>query len=149
MAANLNVVVLIGRLTRDAELKYISSGVAVSKFSLAVNRRKRSGDQWVEETDFFDITLWGKMAESLNQYLTKGKEIGVEGELRQSRWEQDGQSRSRVEIHARNVQLLGGSQGGGSSVRTNTPQQSDSGKQSFERFQKDDYSNDFEDDIPF
>ena len=147
MAANLNVVVLIGRLTRDAELKYISSGIAVSKFSLAVNRRKRSGDQWVEETDFFDITLWGKTAESLNQYLTKGKEIGVEGELRQSRWEQDGQSRSRVEIHARNIQLLGGNSGSG--ARPNTSQQNDGGKQSFERFQKDDYSSDFEDDIPF
>jgi single-strand DNA-binding protein len=145
MAANLNVVVLIGRLTRDAELKYISSGVAVCKFSLAVNRRKRSGDQWVEETDFFDITLWGKMAESLNQYLVKGKEVGVEGELRQSRWEQDGQSRSRIEINARNIQLLGGSGG----ARNTETRPADTGKQSFESFKKDDYSSDFEDDIPF
>ncbi|MBN2511185.1 MAG: single-stranded DNA-binding protein [Spirochaetales bacterium] len=144
MAANLNVVVLIGRLTRDAELKYISSGIAVSKFAIAVNRRKRSGEQWVDETDFFDITLWGKTAETLNQYLVKGKEIGVEGELRQSRWEQDGQPRSRVEIHAKNIQLLGG--GGGTRTESN---QNDNQKQSFDRFQKEEYSNDFEDDIPF
>ena len=148
MAANLNVVVLIGRLTRDAELKYLSSNTAVSKFSLAVNRRKRSGDQWVEETDFFDITVWGKTAEALNQYLVKGKEIGVEGELRQSRWEQDGQSRSRIEIHARNIQLLGGGGSGGQRTGGGRPQGGGNGD-SFESFKKDDYTNDFEDDIPF
>ena len=149
--ANLNVVVLIGRLTRDAELKYISTGTAVSKFSLAVNRRKRSGDQWVEETDFFDITVWGRTAESLNQYLTKGKEIAVEGELRQSRWEQDGQSRSRIEINARNIQLLGGGGGGRGSGGSKPPIEGGApgGGGSYERFKQDDYSNDFEDDIPF
>ena len=107
MMASLNHVVLIGRLTRNAELRYINSGIAVSKFGLAVNRRKRSGDTWVDETDFFDITAWGKTAENLNQYLVKGKEVAIEGELRQNRWEQDGQSRSRIEINAHNIQLLG------------------------------------------
>ena len=108
--ADVNHVILIGRLTRDAELKYTSGGQAVCKFGLAINRRKKQGDQWVDEANFFDIVLWGRSGESINQYLTKGKQIAVEGELRQDRWEQDGQARSKVEIMANNVQLLGGGQ---------------------------------------
>jgi single-strand DNA-binding protein len=113
MAADINHVVLVGRLTRDAELKYTANGQAVCKFSVAVNRRKKSGDQWVDEGNFFDVVLWGRQGESLNQYLVKGKMIGVDGELRQDRWEQDGQTRSRVEIVAANIQLLGGGASGG------------------------------------
>jgi len=111
--ADLNHVVLIGRLTRDAELKYTANGQAVCKFALALNRRRKNGDQWVEEPNFFDIVLWGRQGETLNQYLVKGKQVAVDGELRQDRWEQDGQNRSKVEIMANNVQLLGGGQGGG------------------------------------
>lgn len=106
--ADVNHVILIGRLTRDAELKYTSGGMAVSKFAIAVNRRVKQGEQWIDEANFFDIVLWGKSGESLNQYLVKGKQVAVEGELHQNRWEQDGQSRSKVEINAANVQLLGG-----------------------------------------
>jgi single-strand DNA-binding protein len=106
--ADVNHVILIGRLTRDAELKYTAGGQAVCKFSLAVNRRRKSGDQWIEEANFFDVVLWGRSGEAINQYLVKGKQIAVEGELRQDRWEQDGQNRSKVEIMANNVQLLGG-----------------------------------------
>ena len=109
---DLNHVTLIGRLTRDAELKYTPNGFAISNFSIAVNRRRKNGEQWVEEANFFDITLYGKSAESLKQYLIKGKQVAVDGELRQDRWEQDGQPRSRVVIAANNIQLLGG---GGSS----------------------------------
>ncbi|AEF85319.1 plasmid-derived single-stranded DNA-binding protein (SSB) (Helix-destabilizing protein) [Treponema primitia ZAS-2] len=112
MAVDLNHVVLIGRLTRDAELKYTANGQAVCKFSIAVNRRRKNGDQWVDEANFFDIVVWGKQGESLNQYLVKGKMVGVDGELRQDRWEQDGQNRSKVEIVATNIQLLGGGPGG-------------------------------------
>jgi single-strand DNA-binding protein len=111
---DLNHVVLIGRLTRDAELKYTANGQAVCKFSLAVNRRRKNGDQWVDEPNFFDVVLWGRQGESLNQYLVKGKLVGVDGELRQDRWEQDGQNRSKVEIVANNIQLLGGGSGPGS-----------------------------------
>jgi single-strand DNA-binding protein len=111
--ADVNHVILIGRLTRDAELKYTAGGQAVCKFSLAVNRRRKSNDQWIEEANFFDVVLWGRSGEAINQYLVKGKQIAVEGELRQDRWEQDGQNRSKVEIMANNVQLLGG--GGGNS----------------------------------
>ena len=106
--ADINHVLLIGRLTRDAELKYTSGGMAVCKFALAVNKRRKQGDQWVEECSFFDIVAWGKTGEALNQYLVKGKQVAIEGELHQNRWEQDGQSRSKIEINANNIQLLGG-----------------------------------------
>ena len=111
--ADINHVVLIGRLTRDAELKYTTSGQAVCKFAVAVNRRRKDGDQWVDEANFFDIVLWGRQGEALNQYLLKGKSVAVEGELRQDRWQQDGQNRSKIEIVANNIQLLGGSPGSG------------------------------------
>jgi single-strand DNA-binding protein len=113
MAADINHVVLVGRLTRDAELKSIASGQAVCKFSIAVNRSKKNGEQWEDEPNFFDVVLWGRRGEALHQYLNKGKLVGVDGELRQDRWQQDGQNRSKVEIVANNIQLLGGGPGGG------------------------------------
>ena len=111
--ADINHVVLVGRLTRDAELRYTNTGTAISKFSIAINRRRKDGDQWTEEANFFDIVVWGKVAEALTPYLVKGKQVGVDGELRQNRWEQDGQPRSKVEIRAVNIQLLGGGRQGG------------------------------------
>ncbi len=111
--ADINHVVLVGRLTRDSELRYTQNGTPIVKFSMAVNRRKKTGEEWVEEVSFFDVVFWGKMGESINQYLVKGKQVAVTGELRQNRWEQDGQPRSKVEIIASNLQLLGSSQGVG------------------------------------
>ena len=113
--ADINLVVLVGRLVRDAELKYTTSGQAVCKFSIAINRRRKNGDQWEDEANYFEVVLWGRQGESLNQYLLKGKTIGVEGELRQDRWQQDGQNRSKVEVVANNIQLLGGGGSGGGS----------------------------------
>lgn len=109
--ADVNYVILIGRLTRDAELKYTTSGLPIASLGLAVNRRRKNGEQWIDEASFFDVSLFGRSAESLKPYLVKGKQIAVEGELRQDRWEQDGQPRSKVVIAANNVQLLGGGQG--------------------------------------
>lgn len=106
--ADVNHVIIIGRLTKDILLKYTGGGMAIGSFSIAVNRRTKKGEQWVEEASFFDVSLFGKSAEGLAQYLTKGKQVAVEGELRQDRWEQDGQPRSKVTIAASNVQLLGG-----------------------------------------
>jgi single-strand DNA-binding protein len=113
--ADINSVVLVGRLVKDAELKSLASGQSVCKFSLAVNRRKKNGDQWEDEVNYFDVVLWGRQGESLHQYLLKGKQIGIDGELRQNRWTKDGQTSSKIEIIANNIQLLGGNpnQGGG------------------------------------
>jgi single-strand DNA-binding protein len=145
--ADLNHVTLLGRLTRDAELKYTSGGQAVCKFSIAVNRRRKNGDQWEDEPNFFDIVLWGRQGESLNQYLVKGKMVGVDGELRQDRWQQDGQNRSKVEIVANNLQLLGSSGGGQARPQAEShPAQSDS--KPYEP-QNGGESDGFADDIPF
>ncbi len=112
--ADLAVAVIVGRLTRDAELKYTNSGQAVCHFSVATSSRRKKGDQWVDESSFWDVDLWGKQGESINQYLTKGKLVAVEGSMRQDKWEQDGQTRSKTLISANTVQLLGspGGQGG-------------------------------------
>lgn len=110
---DLNSVMIIGRLTRDAELSYLQSGTAVSKFSIAVNRSRKDGDQWISEANFFDVSLFGKSGENLKQYLTKGTQIAVQGSLRQDRWEKDGQKFSKVYIMANDVQLLGGRSEGG------------------------------------
>ena len=112
MAEDINKSLLVGRLVRDAELMYTNNGTAVCKFSLAVNRSKKQGDQWIEEVNFFDLVMFGRRAESLNQYLVKGTQIAVEGKLRQDRWEQDGIKRSKVIIEVDNIQLLGGKQQG-------------------------------------
>jgi len=144
--ADINQVVLVGRLVRDAELKYTGNGTAVSKFSLAINRRIKKGDEWTDEVSYFDITLWGKQAESLSKYLVKGKQIGINGELRQSRWEQDGQKRSKVEVNAQNIQLLGG----GNDTDSRGSQSSTNSGKSFEEYSNSaPVDNDFEDDIPF
>jgi len=82
-----NHVIEIGNLVRDAEMKFLSNGTAVSKFAIAVNERRKQGEQWVDEANFFDVVLYGKSAENLNQYLVKGKQVAVEGKLHQSRWE--------------------------------------------------------------
>lgn len=108
MATDLNVVAVTGRLTRAAELKYSNGGMAFAKFSIAVNRRTKKGDQWVDDASFFDCTLFGKSAESLNSYLTKGQQVAINGSLVQERWEQDGQNRSRVCIIVNSLTLLGG-----------------------------------------
>ncbi len=113
MANDLNVVVLVGRLTRDCEVRSTSNGTSVCRFSIAVNRRRKSGETWVDEVNYFDITYW-RASEGIRPYLTKGRQVSIEGELRQDRWEQDGQTRSKVEIVANNVQLLSSSNGNGS-----------------------------------
>ncbi len=105
---DINVVVLAGRLVRDAELRYTKSGAAVSGFSLAVNRSVKRGDKWEDEASFIDATMFGKRAESLQQYLTKGTQLIVSGELEQQRWEQNGQNRSKVQVIVSDVQLVGG-----------------------------------------
>jgi single-strand DNA-binding protein len=103
---DINSVVQVGRLTRDAELR--TGAVAVLKFSIAVNRRKKQDDEWIDEPNFFDCVSFGRSAESVAQYLVKGKQVAVGGELVQNRWTtQDGQNRSKVEILAESIQLLG------------------------------------------
>jgi len=123
---DINQVVLVGRLTRDVgadekSFAYLPSGQARANVSIAVNRSRKNGDQWVDEVNYFDITIWGKQAENLKPYLLKGKQIAVEGYLKQDRWEKDGQKFSRVTITANNVQLLGGKSDNGQQTGGDTP----------------------------
>ncbi len=148
MATDINSVVLIGRLTRDAELRYSNSGTAICKFSIANNYSRKQGDTWNEETSFFDAVLMVRRAEALHKYLVKGKQVGIQGELRQSRWEQEGQKRSRVEVFVNDVNLLGG---GGSTGESRSENRYDAGP----GFSANDggenagSGRDFEDDVPF
>ena len=112
MSSDLNSLTIIGRVVRDAGLKYTNSGLAICEFSIANNYRKKSGEQWTEEVNFFDCVLMGRRGESVSRYLIRGCMVGVNGDLRQQRWEKDGQKRSRVTITVRDLQLLGGSRGG-------------------------------------
>jgi single-strand DNA-binding protein len=141
MGNDLNKWIGIGRLVRDSELKYSSGGTAVCKFSIAVGRRIKKNESWTDETSFVDIVCWGKTGEALNQYLVKGKQVAVEGELHQNRWEQEGQNRSKIEINANNIQLLGG---GDKAQGSTAPQSRPSVRQSA----NDDSPPDIVDDIP-
>ena len=111
---DVNRIIAIGRLTQDAKVDFIPSGTAKSEISIAVNCSVKKGGNWVDEVSFFGVTIWGKTAQNLEQYLKKGTQICVEGFLRQDRWEKDGQKQSRVSIVAENVQLLGSGKGGNS-----------------------------------
>lgn len=107
--ASLNKVFLIGNLTRDPELRYTPSGLAVVNLRLAVNRRyKDRNGELKEEVCFVTVTAWDKQAEVCNQYLAKGKPVFVEGRLQSRSWETtDGQKRNVLDIRAERIQFLG------------------------------------------
>lgn len=113
--ASYNKVILMGNLTRDPELKYIPSGMAVANLGLAVNRvwTDRESGERKEEVSFIDLEAWGRTAETMNEYLQKGSPAFVEGRLRQQRWEtEDGQNRSRLVVVVDRFQFVGGRQDG-------------------------------------
>jgi single-strand DNA-binding protein len=110
--ANYNKVLLMGNLTRDPELRYTPGGTAVATFGLAVNRRfKRQDGEQVDEVCFVDITAFGRQAEVVSEYLSKGRPVFVEGRLKQDTWEaQDGQKRSKLSVTLEAFQFVGGRQ---------------------------------------
>jgi len=114
--ANYNKVILAGNLTRDPELKYTSTGMAICKFGLAINRKwKTETGELKEEVTFVDIDAFGRQAENIAQYMKKGSSILVEGRLRLDQWDDKttGQKRSRLGVVLDNSQFLGSSGGGG------------------------------------
>ena len=113
--ANLNKVMLIGNLTRDPDLKYTPGNQAVCEIGLAVNRKYRTKEgEDREETTFVDCEAWGKQAEVLKQYMTKGKPLFIEGRLKLDTWEdKDGGKRSKMRVVIENFQFLGAAGGGG------------------------------------
>jgi len=116
MAVSVNRVFLAGNLTRDPQVRFFANERAVADFGLAVNRRYRSQDgEQKEETTFVDCEAWGRTAELVGQYLTKGRAALVEGRLKFDSWEdKDGNKRNKLKVVASNVQFLD-SRGGGDS----------------------------------
>ena len=105
--ASYNRVVLLGNLTRDIELRHTAQSTPVADVGLAINdKRKNAAGEWVDETTFVEITLWGRTAEVAAQYCSKGSPLFIEGHLRYETWEQDGQKRSKLKVVADRMQLL-------------------------------------------
>lgn len=111
---DVNSVTLCGRLTADMGssqngFSYTQGGIAIGRFSIAVNRSRKQGDQWVDDVSYFNVTVFGKTAENLKPYLTKGQLVAVQGFLKQDRWtDKNGGARSSVGIIADHIQLCGG-----------------------------------------
>jgi len=135
----------IGRLTRDAELKCTQSGMAVCNFAIVTNDRQKNqaSGEWEDVPSYWDCQLWGKQAESLAQYLTKGKLVGLDGSLRVDSWEQDGQKRTKVKINVQNVVLIAG-QGNSGERQENAPQTPPRAAQA-----RQPQASEFENDVPF
>jgi single-strand DNA-binding protein len=118
--ASFNQVILLGNLTRDPQLKYLPSQTAVTEFGLACNRKfKSQSGEDREEVTFVDCSAFGKQAELINQYFTKGKPIFIQGRLKYDQWEdkQGGGKRSKLHVVVENFQFIGGRDGGGSAPR--------------------------------
>lgn len=103
---SLNSIAIYGTLTRDPEAETLPNGTALTKFSIAVNEKFTTNGESREKVFYFDVTVWGKQAESVAKYLAKGRHVNVQGRLQQDRWEKDGQKRSKVYIVASDVQFL-------------------------------------------
>lgn len=106
--AELNRVYLVGRLTKDPEIRQTTNGTPVTNFSIAVNRRyKNAAGEWKDETTFVGIVAWQKLAELCKQYLAKGRAVLVEGKLQTHNWEtEDGQKRTLIEVRADRIEFL-------------------------------------------
>lgn len=117
MANDLNRVQLIGRLTRDPELRQTGSGTSYCRFGIANNRNYTTNGERREEVSFFNCVSWGRQAEIINQYCRKGKQVAVDGRLQQRSWEdKEGKKQSSVDVVVENLQMLGApgdGQGGG------------------------------------
>src|SRR5215203_4460125 len=110
-----NKIILIGNLGRDPELSYTPQGTAVCKFSVATNalRRDKSGEQQ-DITTWFRVSAWGKQAENISRYLTKGRKVYIEGRLHVEEWtDREGKPRQSLEVNASEVQFIDGPSGGG------------------------------------
>lgn len=104
---SVNRVALTGNLTRDPEVRSTSGGMAVMSFGLAVNeRRKNAQGEWENYPNFVDCTMFGSRAESVANYISKGSKVAVDGKLRYSSWEKDGQKRSKLEVIVEDLEFM-------------------------------------------
>lgn len=115
--ASFNRVILVGNVTRDVDVRFTKSGTPVTDLGLAVNDRVKRNDEWVDETTFVDVTLWGRTAEIAGEYLSKGSPVLIEGRLKLDTWEQEGQKRHKLHVVGERLQMLGGKSGSGGARR--------------------------------
>ena len=118
---SINRVLISGNLTRDGELRTTGSGMTVLTFGVAVNDRRRNPQtgSWDDYTNFIDCTMFGNRAQSLAGYLTKGTKVAIEGRLRWSQWERDGQKRSKIEVIVDNLEFMSSRNSGASMGESN------------------------------
>lgn len=105
---DINKVVLVGRLTKDAELKTMNSGSAKLDFSVAFNTAKKDGTGYKDEGNFVNLTYWGNVAKAIEPMMKKGQQVVIEGHLKQDRWEKDGQKHFELRLIPDAVQIIGG-----------------------------------------
>ncbi|MBY4797787.1 single-stranded DNA-binding protein [Collinsella sp. AGMB00827] len=112
---SINRVVISGNLTRDPEMRATSGGTQVMSFGVAVNDRRRNQQtgEWEDYPNFVDCTMFGTRAEAVSRYLSKGAKVAIEGKLRYSSWERDGQRRSKLEVVVDEIEFLSRNQQGG------------------------------------
>ena len=127
--SSFNKVMIMGNITRDIELRYTPKGTAVTDLGVACNRRIKQGEEWVDETTFVDVTVWGSSAEFVSKYFSKGKSIFIEGRLQMDTWtdQQSGKQRYKLKVIGENVQFAGSNTsggGGGGGQQQQRPQQS-------------------------
>jgi single-strand DNA-binding protein len=103
---NFNHVVLAGNLVHSPELKFTPSGAGVCKFSLAVNQKRKSGENWIDEVSYFDLVAFGKTGEAIAEHVGKGQCVLVGGKLKQERWEKDSVKKQAVRVYVDTVQFL-------------------------------------------
>lgn len=118
---DVNSVALVGRLGRDAELKYTNSGLAITEFSIAVNNRSKKGDEWIDEPSWIECTLFGKLGEKIAERLTKGAQVMVAGRLKQESWKnKEGQNRSKIKVLVGDINVVSGESKDANIHRSNT-----------------------------
>lgn len=165
MSYSLNKVMILGRAGKDPETRYSNSGTPITTFSLATSRRwqDRATEEWREETDWHNVVCFARTAEIASEYLRKGNQCFIEGELRTNSWERDGVRQYRTEIHVRNLILLGRDSGssygdrpprsghGSRQLDDDSERRSSSGGSRDRTVPADDVSmdDDLDDDIPF
>lgn len=120
-------VMLVGNLTRDPEVRHIPSGTAVANVGLATNKSVKKDDKYVDKTSFHDLVFWGRQAEVCGEWLQRGSQIFVEGELEYDEWEdkETGHKRRKAVINVREFKMLGKKGGGGNTTATTTTASND------------------------
>lgn len=151
--ADFNKVILLGRITRDIEVRSTRSGTSVTEIGLAVNeRRKGASGDWEEVTTFVDVTLWGRTAEIAGEWLGKGSQIMIEGRLKFDTWEKDGQKRSKLSVVGDKMIMIGSkndNRGGGGGGGNSSGGSSRSNASNDNDYQSAEPAGPPDDDIPF